>query len=142
VMQENCIETSGVVTVRGSVTTGLNIRSRGQDIRAGGAILARGRILRPQDLGLLASTGRAMVNVFRPLRVAILSTGNELTEPGTGEVPQGGLYNSNRFTLAFLSEKRIMSNARLSDSATLTCGSSPLNPANRWPLAVSTTNPS
>jgi molybdopterin molybdotransferase len=102
VMQENCSESAGVVTVRGSVTEGLNIRSRGQDIRAGGAVLARGRILRPQDLGLLASIGRATVNVFRPLRVAILSTGNELTDPGSSELPRGGIYNSNRFTLAGL----------------------------------------
>jgi molybdopterin molybdotransferase len=102
VMQENCTEAAGVVTVSGSVTAGLNIRPRGQDIRAGGTVLARGRILRPQDLGLLASIGRATVNVFRPLRVAILSTGNELAEPGSSELPQGGIYNSNRFTLAGL----------------------------------------
>lgn len=102
VMQENCDEVSGVVTVRGGVSAGLNIRSRGQDIRLGSIAVARGRILRPQDLGLLASIGCATVNVVRPLRVALLSTGSELTEPGSGELPRGGIYNSNRYTLAGL----------------------------------------
>lgn len=102
VMQENCAEVAGVVTVRGSVTTGMNVRSRGQDIRVDEIVLARGRLLRPQDLGVLASIGSAVVEVFRPLRVALLSTGNELTEPGRGELPRGGIYNSNRYTLAGL----------------------------------------
>lgn len=102
VMQENCDEVSGVVTVRGAVSAGSNIRERGQDIRAGSVAVARGRILRPQDLGLLASIGCATVNVVRPLRVALLSTGSELTEPGSGELPVGGVYNSNRYTLAGL----------------------------------------
>lgn len=102
VMQENCTEAGGVVTVRGNVTPGLNIRARGQDISAGNSVLSRGRILRPQDLGLLASIGSPVVNVFRPLRVALLSTGNELIEPGGGALPSGGIYNSNRYTLAGL----------------------------------------
>lgn len=101
-MQEHCTEEAGVVAVRGDVTVGLNIRPLGQDIRAGSVVLARGRTLRPQDLGLLASIGCATVTVFRPLRVALLSTGSELTEPGSGELPHGGIYNSNRYTLAGL----------------------------------------
>jgi molybdopterin molybdotransferase len=102
VMQENCDEVSGMVTVRGAVSVGSNIRERGQDIRSGSVAVARGRILQPQDLGLLASIGCATVSVVRPLRVALLSTGSELTEPGSGELPVGGVYNSNRYTLAGL----------------------------------------
>jgi molybdopterin molybdotransferase len=101
-MQENCDEVSGRVTVRGDVSAGLNIRSRGQDIRSGSIAVARGRILRPQDLGLLASIGCPSVNVVRPLRVALLSTGSELMEPGSGSLPGGGIFNSNRYTLAGL----------------------------------------
>jgi molybdopterin molybdotransferase len=102
VMQENCVEDNGVVTICGEVAPGQNIRPRGQDIAAGSQVLGRGRRLRAQDLGLLASVGCAAVQVYRPLRVAVLSTGDELVEPGTPLRDGGQLFNSNRYTLAGL----------------------------------------
>jgi molybdopterin molybdotransferase len=105
VMQENCTEEAGRVSVKGVVTAGQNVRPRGQDIRAGETVLSTGRLLQPQDIGLLASVGIDRVPVFRPLRVAIMSTGDELIEPGQGPLQGGQLYNSNRFTLAAMLSK-------------------------------------
>jgi molybdopterin molybdotransferase len=78
---------------------GTHIRESGEDIRRGQVVLEKGRVLRPADIGLLASVGRGFVLVRQRPRVAILSTGNELVEVDEALRP-GQIVNSNAYTLA------------------------------------------
>ena len=77
---------------------GQHVREAGEDLRAGGVALNRGRILRPAEIGLIASLGVAEVAVVRPLRVAFFSTGDELVSIGS-PLAEGEIYDSNRYTL-------------------------------------------
>lgn len=82
----------------GVVRSGDNRRLRGEDLARGQAALAAGRVLSPADLGLLASLGRAEVPVWRRLRVAFFSTGDELRSIGE-PLDAGCVYDSNRYTI-------------------------------------------
>ena len=104
VMQEVCTVEGDEVVVRHKPRQGEWIRSAGEDIRAGSCILEHGATLTPQACGLAASVGLADVPVYRRLRVAVFFTGNELVMPGE-ELPEGGIYNSNRFTIRGLLQR-------------------------------------
>jgi molybdopterin molybdotransferase len=83
---------------------GWNIRPRGMDILSGQVVLHKGRLLKPQDLGLLAMLGNANVLVFRKPRVALFSSGDELLPPDAS-LEEGKIRDSNSFTLAALVEE-------------------------------------
>jgi len=97
---EETDETSGEqVAINATVKQGQHIRRQGEDIRQGETILQAGSPLRAAEISLLASCGKPLVNVQRPPVVAILSTGDELVEPGTPPGP-AQLINSNSIALA------------------------------------------
>jgi molybdopterin molybdotransferase len=92
------VEGDQVLVPQGLLRTGDNRRLAGEDLARGEAALAAGRVLRPADLGLLASLGLAEVPVRRRLRVAFFSTGDELRSIGE-PLDMGCVYDSNRYTL-------------------------------------------
>ncbi len=104
VIQEQTTREGCEVVINAPIRPGRNIGRAGEDIARGSTVLAAGRRLLPQDLGLIASVGVARVEVFRRLKVAIFSTGDELQEPGT-PLPPGALYNSNRYVLTGLLQR-------------------------------------
>jgi molybdopterin molybdotransferase len=95
--------TAASVAVYHPARTGAHIRPRGQDVRAGQPLLRPGRQIQPQDVGMLASTGKPEVRVYRRPRVGLFSSGDELVKPGLSLGP-GQIYDSNGTMLAAMLE--------------------------------------
>ncbi len=106
VMQERAQASERGVTIgAGAVTkVGQNRRLAGEDLAAGQVVFERGQPLRPAELGMLASIGIGAVSVYRRLRVAFFSTGDELRSVGSA-LREGEIYDSNRYTLFGMLER-------------------------------------
>jgi len=104
VIQENCNYDDSSVTVLEPVSSGANVRPKGQDIGRGAKVVRSGQKLTAIDISLLASIGLASIEVYTPLTIALFSTGDELVEPGKA-LKVGQIYNSNRPLLVALCEQ-------------------------------------
>jgi len=98
VMQEHVEAKDGQVSIGGGHKKGQNLRKAGEDLRRGQPALRRGQPVRPAETGLIASLGIAEVPVYRRLRVAFFSTGDELVSIGS-PLGEGQIYDSNRYTI-------------------------------------------
>jgi molybdopterin molybdotransferase len=103
VMQELCALDGATLSINHVPHPGEWIRRRGEDIAGGQAVLVAGQRLGAAELGVAASVGAGQLTVLRRLRVALFSTGDELSMPGEA-LKLGGIYNSNRYTLKALLE--------------------------------------
>ena len=102
VMQERIAIKSDCITLLEVPIKGANVRQAGEDLQIGQTVLAKGQVLKPADLGLIASLGIGKVSVFRLLKVAFFSTGDELVgiEKNSSKTLQTGqIYDSNRYTI-------------------------------------------
>jgi molybdopterin molybdotransferase len=98
VMQEQVKIDGELIEIGSGHKRGQNIRLVGEDIQQGAVVLAQGQRINAAEMGLLASLGFAEISVFRKLKIAIFSTGDELVQPGNA-LAGGQIYDSNRFTL-------------------------------------------
>jgi molybdopterin molybdotransferase len=87
------------IRLTSKVEGGAHVRKRGEDIGLGNVVIPAGSLLRPQEIGMLSAMGTTSLAVYRRARVAILSTGDELLEPGSTPAP-GKIINSNSYSLA------------------------------------------
>lgn len=105
VMQEDVIvNEDGTVTFPEKIKAGQNIRYIGEDVKQGEVVLNKGSLLNAVSLPLLASLGIDNIKVFPRLKVAVLSTGDELVPVGQ-PLKEGQIYDTNRFTIQLLLEK-------------------------------------
>jgi molybdopterin molybdotransferase len=100
-MQEDCTLAGDRVTLKPGIKKGANRRHAGEDVAEGTIVQHAGRRLGPADLGLVAALGHDRLQVRKRLRVALLSTGDEVCNPGA-PLPPGAIYDANRIMLASL----------------------------------------
>jgi molybdopterin molybdotransferase len=89
----------GMLAAQSTVAPGENIIYIGDDVKQGGKVLHKGRIIKPQDIGVLCAVGISHVKVARPPRVAVISTGDEIVDP-FGQIKLGQVRDINTYTLS------------------------------------------
>ncbi|WP_051118982.1 bifunctional molybdopterin-guanine dinucleotide biosynthesis adaptor protein MobB/molybdopterin molybdotransferase MoeA [Vibrio campbellii] len=105
VMREQASQDGDTVMFNGaSIKTGQNVRQAGEDLAIGSDVFTAGTRLASPEMGMIASLGFGEANVFRKLKVAVFSTGDEVQAPGT-EQKANSIYDSNRFTIMGMLEK-------------------------------------
>lgn len=126
-MQEDCTETNGLVKLPEGLKRGANCRLAGEDLQAGSTVIKVGRRLRAADLAAMASVGIASVDVYRRLKVALFSSGNELRQPGDSSTPlkPGQVFDANRPLISALLQNlpvEITTTTHIGDTASETFG--------------------
>ncbi|WP_045464702.1 bifunctional molybdopterin-guanine dinucleotide biosynthesis adaptor protein MobB/molybdopterin molybdotransferase MoeA [Vibrio hyugaensis] len=105
VMREQASQDGDTITFNGaSIKTGQNVRQAGENLAIGSDVFTAGTRLASPEMGMIASLGFGEANVFRKLKVAVFSTGDEVQAPGT-EQKANSIYDSNRFTIMGMLEK-------------------------------------
>lgn len=105
VMREQASQEGDKVTFNGAnIKAGQNVRQAGEDLAIGSDVFTVGTRLASPEMGMIASLGFGEANVFRKLKVAVFSTGDEVQAPGT-EQKANSIYDSNRFTIMGMLEK-------------------------------------
>ncbi len=103
-MEEDCIRDGDQVVLPKGLKQGSNRRFAGEDVKTGDVVVSKGTRLRPQEIGLAASIGRHDVSVFKQLRVAVFSTGDEVRDP-SGDAPAGCIFDANRYAVMAMLER-------------------------------------
>jgi len=103
-MVEDCRVDQNTVTLPAGIKRGANLRSAGEDVKAGTVVLQAGARLRPPDIAMAASLGFGEIPVYRRLKAAVFSTGDEVREPGA-PLDAGCIYDANRFAIMAMLER-------------------------------------
>ncbi|WP_394125514.1 bifunctional molybdopterin-guanine dinucleotide biosynthesis adaptor protein MobB/molybdopterin molybdotransferase MoeA [Vibrio hepatarius] len=98
IMREQSSQQGDIVKFNADIKVGQNVRQAGEDLAMGAAVFSQGQRLASPEMGMLASLGFGECTVFRTLKVAVFSTGDEVQAPGT-EQKENSIYDSNRFTI-------------------------------------------